>query len=139
MACGRLEAAFDRLLARHYRQAETVRFVKLLRKQRPYLFTFLYVEAVAPTNNAAEPELWPAVIIRKTNGCNRSASGATDHAVLSSVIRTTRKHGHDFVEVAKRVLQQPEQVIAKICSPAQSPPISPVPTAHSNLSVAPTT
>jgi len=134
VACGRLEAAFDRLVARHYRQAETVHFVKLLRKQRPYLFTFLYVEAVAPTNNAAERELRPAVIIRKTNGCNRSSTGATVHAVLSSVIRTTRKHGHDFVEVAKRVLQQPEQVIAKICSPTQPPPLSPVPTAHSNLS-----
>ena len=134
VACGRLEAAFDRLLARHYRQAETVRFVKLLRKQRPYLFTFLYVEAVAPTNNAAERELRPAVIIRKTNGCNRRSTGATVHAVLSSVIRTARKHGHDFVEVAKRVLQQPEQVIAKICSPTQPPPLSPVPTAHSNLS-----
>ena len=40
-----------------------------------YLFTFLYVDAVAPTNNAAERELRPAVIIRKTNGCNRSPKG----------------------------------------------------------------
>jgi transposase len=39
VACGRLEAAFDRLLARSYRQADTVRFVKLLHKQRAYLFT----------------------------------------------------------------------------------------------------
>jgi transposase len=135
VACGRLEAAFDRLLARHYRQVETVRFVKLLRKQRPYLFTFLYVEAVAPTNNAAERELRPAVIIRKTNGCNRSPKGATVHAVLSSVIRTARKHGHDFVDMTKRVLQQPWQVIVEICNPAQPPPISPVPAAHSNSSV----
>jgi transposase len=134
VACGRLEAAFDRLLARHYRQVETVRFVKLLRKQRPYLFTFLYVAAVAPTNNAAERELRPAVIIRKTNGCNRSPLGATVHAVLSSVIRTARKHEHDFVDVTKRVLQQPWQVIVEICSPAQPPPILPVPTTHSNLS-----
>jgi hypothetical protein len=139
VACGRLEAAFDRLLARHYRQVETVRFVKLLRKQRPYLFTFLYVAAVAPTNNAAERELRPAVIIRKTNGCNRSPKGAAVHAVLSSVIRTARKHGHDFVDVTKRVLQQPRQVIVEICSPAQPPPILPVPTAHSDLSVVPTT
>jgi transposase len=139
VACGRLEAAFDRLLARHYRQVETVRFVKLLRKQRPYLFTFLYVAAVAPTNNAAERELRPAVIIRKTNGCNRSPKGATVHAVLSSVIRTARKHGHDFVDVTKRVLHQPWQVIVEICNPAQPPPILPVPTALSNLSVAPTT
>ena len=123
VACGRLEAAFDRLLVCHYRQADTVRFVKLLRKQRPYLFTFLYVDAVTPTNNAAERELRPAVIIRKTNGCNRSANGATAHVVLSSIIRTARKHGHDFVDLTKRMLQQPMQAVVAICSSDPAPPI----------------
>jgi transposase len=131
-ACGRLEAAFDRLLAHHYRQAETGRFVKLLRKQRAYLFTFLYVEAVAPTNNAAERELRPAVIIRKTNGCNRSSIGATAHAILASVIRTTHKHGHDFVDLTKRMLQQPLRVVVGICSSAPAPPILPAPTTNAN-------
>ena len=139
VACGRLETAFDCLLARSYRQADTVRFVKLLRKQRPYLFTFLYVDAVAPTNNAAERELRPAVIIRKTNGCNRSTNGATAHAVLSSVIRTARKHGHDFVDLTKRMLQQPMQVVVTICSSDLAPPILPAPTTHSNLRVVSTT
>ena len=91
VACGQLEAALDRLLERNYRQPETACFAKLLRKQRAHLFAFLYVDAVAPTNHAAERELRPAVIIRKTNGCNRSAVGATTHAILSSVIRTRRK------------------------------------------------
>ena len=131
-ACGRLEAAFDRLLARHYRQADTVRFVKLLRKQRPYLLTFLYVDAVAATNNAAERELRPAVIIRKTNGCNRSTNGATAHAILGSVIRTAHKHGHDFVDLTKRMLQQPTQVVVALCSSDPAPPIWPVPTTHSD-------
>lgn len=138
VACGRLEAAFDRLLARHYRQADTVRFVKLLRKQRPYLFTFLYVDAVAPTNNAAERELRPAVIIRKTNGCNRSPKGATAHAVLSSVIRTARKHGHDFVDLTKRMLQHPVRVVVDICSSDPAPPILSVSTTNSNLRTAST-
>jgi transposase len=126
VACGRLEAAFDRLLNRSYRQPDTVRFVKLLRKQRPYLFTFLYDEAVAPTNNAAERELRPAVIIRKTNGCNRSPTGATVHAVLASVIRTAHKHGQDFVDVAKRVLQQPIRVIVDLGSADPAPPLVPM-------------
>jgi transposase len=130
VACGRLEAAFDCLLARSYRQADTVRFVKLLRKQRAYLFTFLYVDAVSPTNNAAERELRPAVIIRKTNGCNRSPKGATAHATLSSIIRTARKHGHDFVDLTKRVLQQPLPVVVKLCSSDLAPPILPVTTTH---------
>lgn len=136
VACGRLEAAFDRLLARHYRQADTARFVKLLRKQRPYLFTFLYVDAVAPTNNAAERELRPAVIIRKTNGCNRSVRGATAHAILSSVIRTARKHKHDFVDVTKRTLQQPVRVVVKLISSVPSPPLVPVPATNTNPSTA---
>ena len=123
VACGRLEAAFDRLLERSYRQPDTVRFVKLLRKQRPYLFTFLYVDAVPPTNNAAERELRPAVIIRKTNGCNRSPVGATVHAVLASVIRTAHKHGHDFVDLTKRVLQHPMEVIVQLCVSDLAPPI----------------
>jgi transposase len=130
VACGRVEAAFDRLLARSYRQTDTVRFVKLLRKQRAYLFTFLYGDAVAPTNNAAERELRPAVIIRKTNGCNRSTKGATAHAILGSVIRTARKHGHDFVDLTKRVLQHPLHVVVKLCSSDPAPPIFPVTTTH---------
>jgi transposase len=139
VACGRLEAAFDRLLERSYRQADTVRFVKLLRKQRDYLFTFLYVDAVAPTNNAAERELRPAVIIRKTNGCNRSPAGATVHAVLASVIRTAHKHGHDFVNLAKRVLQHPLPVVVQLGSSDPAPPIVAVVTTHSNPGAASTT
>ena len=139
VACGRLEAAFDRLLARPYRQVDTARFVKLLRKQRPYLFTFLYVDAVAPTNNAAERELRPAVIIRKTNGCNRSTHGATAHAILSSIIRTARKHEYDFVDLTKRMLQQPMQVVVAICGSDPAPPIAPVPMTNSNLRAMSTT
>jgi len=132
VACGRLEAALDRLLARRYRQADTARFARLLRKQRPYLLRFLYVEAADPTNNAAERELRPAVIIRKTNGCNRSVRGATVHAILSSVIRTAHKHEHDFVNLTRRVLQQPAQVVVKLCSSALSPPLVPASVANPN-------
>ena len=107
VACGRLEAALDRLLAGHYTDPDNARFAKLLRKQRPHLLTFLYVEAMEPTNNAAERELRPAVIIRKTNGCNRSKTGARTHAILTSVIRTCQKHGRDFVHTVKQVLRQP--------------------------------
>lgn len=122
VACGRLEAALNRLLDHRYRQADIMRFAKLLRKQRPHLFTFLYVDAVDPTNNLAERELRPAVIIRKTNGCNRSPKGATAHAVLSSVIRTAHKHGHDFLDLTKHLLQQPVSVVMTICASDSSPP-----------------
>ncbi len=107
VARGRLEAALDRLLAGQYTDLDNARLAKLLRKQRPHLLTFLYVEAMAPTNNAAEREIRPAVLIRKTNGCNRTSTGARTHSILTSIIRTCQKHGHDFVTVVKRVLRQP--------------------------------
>ena len=107
VACGRLEAALDRLLAGHYTDPDNARFAKLLRKQRLHLLTFLYVEAMDPTNNAAEREIRPAVLIRKTNGCNRSPTGAQTHSILTSIIRTCQKQGQDFVNVAKRILRQP--------------------------------
>jgi transposase len=128
VACGRLEAAMDRLLARHYTDPENARFAKLLRKQRPWLFTFLYVEAVEPTNNEAEREIRPGVLIRKTNGCNRSPAGAKTHSIIASVIRTCHKHGHDFVEVVKRVLRCPEAIALPVTSNAQHlPNVVPVP------------
>ena len=116
VACGRLEAALDRLLAGHYTDPDNARLAKLLRKQRPHLFTFLYVEAMDPTNNAAEREIRPAVLIRKTNGCNRSETGAQTHSILTSIIRTCQKHGQDFVNAVKRVLRQPAPLVLDLVS-----------------------
>lgn len=59
------------------------------------------------TNNAAEREIRPAVLIRKTNGCNRSETGARTHSILTSIIRTCQKHGRGFVNTVKRVLRHP--------------------------------
>jgi transposase len=125
VACGKLEAALDRLLERHYRQPDTARFAKLLRKQREHLFTFLYVAEVAPTNNAAERELRPAVIIRKTNGCNRSPEGATAHSILSSVIRTCEKQGLDFIDQTRKVLQAAQSMLLDLCGSDPDPPALP--------------
>jgi transposase len=111
VACGRLEAALDRLLARHLTDADNARFAKTLRKQRPRLLTFLYHDAVAPTNNAAERELRPAVVVRKTGGCNRTDAGAKAHAVLASVLRTCQKQGFDPVEVLKHLLHSADTLM----------------------------
>jgi transposase len=140
VACGKLEAALDRLLERHYRQPDTARFAKLLRKQRQYLFTFLSFAAVAPTNNIAERELRPGVIIRKTNGCNRSPAGATAHGILSSVIRTCQKQDLDFITQTRKVLQAADPVPLELCSSDPDPPVQPAgPVTHLALLPAPAT
>jgi transposase len=85
-----LEERLDRLIAqsRRFSDPDNARFAKRLRKHRPHLLRFLYVDDLEPTNNRAERMLRPAVITRKTNGCNRTQDGAAAHSILSSVLVT---------------------------------------------------
>jgi transposase len=85
-----LEERLDTLIAasRRFSDADNARFAKRLRKHRPHLLRFLYVDDLQPTNNLAERMLRPAVITRKTNGCNRTKDGAAAHSILSSVLVT---------------------------------------------------
>jgi hypothetical protein len=89
-----LEARLDALMGpqRRLTQRDNLRFAKRLRKHRSHLLRFLYVDALEATNNQAERMLRPAVITRKTNGCNRTRDGANTHAILSSVLVTARQH-----------------------------------------------
>lgn len=89
-----LETRLDALIApqRRLSDCDNARFAKRLRKHRPHLLRFLYVNELDATNNLAERMLRPAVITRKTNGCNRSKPGAAAHAILSSVLVTCRQH-----------------------------------------------
>lgn len=131
VACGRLESALDRLLDRHLTDPDNARFAKTLRKQRPRLLTFLYHAAVPPTNNAAERELRPAVVVRKTGGCNRTDAGAEAHAILVSVLRTCQKQGFDPVAVLHHLLHSAETLVFDLVAkpkrgatlpPAMAPP-----------------
>jgi hypothetical protein len=85
-----LEERLDLLIAssRRFSDPDNARFAKRLRKHRPHLLRFLYVDDLEPTNNLAERMLRPAVITRKTNGCNRTKDGAAAHSILSSVLVT---------------------------------------------------
>jgi len=88
-----LEARLDRLIAarRRFSDPDNLRFANRLRKHRPHLLRFLYVDGLDATNNQAERMLRPAVITRKTAGCNRTDAGAEAHAILSSVLATCRQ------------------------------------------------
>src|SRR5690606_35088654 len=73
---------------RHFTDPDNARLAHRLRKQRAHRFTFLYLDGVEPTNNRAERMLRPAVLTRKTGGCNRSPPGARIHEVLASLLVT---------------------------------------------------
>jgi transposase len=89
-----LETQLDRLISkqRNLKDRDNVRFARRLRKHRPHLLRFLYVDGLDATNNLAERQLRPGVIIRKTNGCNRAKGGAEAHSILTSVMVTCRQH-----------------------------------------------
>lgn len=84
---------------------DNLRFAKRLRKHRPHLLRFLYVEGLDATNNQAECQLRPDVITRipkgihrKTSGCNRTEGGAETHAILSSVLVTCRQQKRPILD-----------------------------------------
>jgi len=104
--CQALEARLDALISprRHFSDPDNARMAKRLRKQRAHLFTFLTMDEVEATNNRAERALRPAVIVRKTGGCNRTERGAKTHAVLASLLVTAKQQGGDPLEALIRVL-----------------------------------
>jgi transposase len=81
------------------------RLAKRLRKYWDELLTFLERPDVPPTNNHAEREIRPAVIMRKVIQGNRSDKGARTQAVLMSIFRTLKRREKNPVETLIAALQ----------------------------------
>ena len=80
-----LESHLDSLMdtQRRLSDRDNARFAKRLRKHRPHLLRFLYVDDLDATNNLAERMLHTVVITCKPNGCNRTRSGAATQKILA--------------------------------------------------------
>lgn len=122
-----LENRLDFLLAarRRFTDPDNARFAKRLRKHRPHLLRFLYVDALEATNNQAERMLRPAVITRKTNGCNRTRAGANTHAILASVLVTCHQHSIPILRYLVQ-LQRYGELPLPLASTISIPPPLPV-------------
>jgi hypothetical protein len=111
-AIHQLGERLDRLIAEGLVHPDPVaaRFARRLVRHRARLFLFLTHPAAEPTNNRAERALRPAVIVRKTGGCNKVwFAGARVHAVLASILVTARQRGVDTLAYWRRVLTDPER------------------------------
>lgn len=84
---------------REYKHPELIRLSKRIFKYRSELFTFIK-EKIEPTNNHAEREIRPAVLMRKISYGNRSDSGAQNQAILMSIIRSCQKKDIHFTNFA---------------------------------------
>jgi hypothetical protein len=112
-----LETQLDTLISkqRNLKDRDNLRFARRLRKHRPHLLRFLYVDGLDATNNHAERQIRPAVIIRKTNGCNRAKEGAETHEVLASVLVTCHQHSVpilDYMVSLQRFGETPPSLVA---------------------------
>jgi transposase len=83
----------EALLLRGYYNALTRGFCKELWLHRERLWTFVEVEGVEPTNNAAERALRHAVLWRKLSFGTQSAAGSRFVERMLSVIETCRRAG----------------------------------------------
>jgi transposase len=103
-ATGRLEVKLDRLLARSYRDLANRRLAKHLRRERPYIFTYLYCPGLDATNNAAERAIRALIGARKNWGGNRTQNGARAQAVLTSIFQTAKQQGKNQFDVVVKLL-----------------------------------
>jgi transposase len=85
----------DALLLRGYFNGLTYNFCKELWEHRDHLWTFVEVEGVQPTNNAAEQALRHAVIWRKLSFGTQSRSGSQFVERLLTVIETCRRQSRN--------------------------------------------
>jgi hypothetical protein len=69
------------------------RFAKHLRRYQDQIFTYLDVPLLGATNNLAEQEIRPAVVVRKISAGNRTDAGAHAHEVLTTLARTAERNG----------------------------------------------
>jgi hypothetical protein len=116
---GKIESRMDRLLVRNYTDPDNRRLANRMIKHREHLFTFLYINEVEPTNNAAERAIRPAVIARKLSAGNRSPTGAETHSILASLAATARQHGATLVHAVTDLLRQrdPNYVTPRLFNP----------------------
>jgi transposase len=106
-AVRKIEADCDTLLATPVPGAEASRLWVRFREHRDSLFIFLYDPAVPPTNNASEQALRHSVVHRKVTGGFRSDWGADAHALVTTVLDTTRKRGENLLTTLYAAIGQP--------------------------------
>ena len=71
---------------------------------RDWLWTFLDVEGVQPTNNAAERALRPAVIWRKLSFGTKSARGSRFVETILTVVETCHRQSRNSFEYLTEAL-----------------------------------
>jgi len=93
-------------------RARTSRTCRELLKVEEAMWLFVRVEGVAPTNNAAERAIRPAVLWRRTSFGAQSAEGSEFVARMLTVVMTLRAQQRNVLEYMTRACHAARQNIA---------------------------
>jgi len=100
----RLETNMLTFLSKRFEHKKLNTLIKRMTKYYFELFTFIK-SSVPATNNPAEREIRPAVLMRKTSYCNRSEQGKQSQAILMSIIATSKRSNRSFMNYASEKLR----------------------------------
>jgi transposase len=100
-----LEGRLIGLGREEWQNAQARRLAKRLERYGDYLLTFVEYADVPPSNNQAEREVRPAVLMRKASYGNQSDRGAQTRGVLMTVFRTLKRRGLEPLAVIADALR----------------------------------
>jgi transposase len=102
-----LEAQYFEILSRTSCYPENERMIARLLKWQDAVLRCLRNPDVPATNNRAERQVRPAVVLRKRGGCNDTERGARTFERLGSIAETLRGHKLKFMDWVVRLLRSP--------------------------------
>jgi transposase len=105
-----LEREFFDILDTKPSNAANAHMVNRLLTWQNAVLRCLRVPEVPSTNNHAERQIRPAVVMRKRGGCNRTERGARTFERLASIAATRAQHGLSLIEWFKTLLCSPPSV-----------------------------
>lgn len=94
----------DQIINTKFKAKDAQRIQTRIRNQNKNLLTALINKDVPLTNNAAERQIRPAVIIRKISGGSRSNQGAETMAVNFSIIQSIRMRREPLIPTLQKML-----------------------------------
>jgi regulator of replication initiation timing len=95
------------LLSSPIEHEDTQRLRKRIIRHNQELFIFLDDLSIEPTNNRAERQLRPMVIMRKLTFGNRSESGASNQALIMSIVETGVLNDVELLDIFRALSVKP--------------------------------
>lgn len=113
-ALKKLAGVIQKICRLESQNKETQTLIKRVIKYQGSLINFIHHPDANFHNNRAEQMIRPAVIFRKISFGNRTAEGARDYAILSSVLETCRINNISLRPFIKDMISQPPDRVSAI-------------------------